>query len=299
MRRFRFIHAVLVAAGVLVSTDATTAPPPIRPMDVVTNHALHESARGIWQQVQAATSAVDPKPLNARVIVLDPGHGGENTGALGITGHFEKLATLELAYAVRAELESRHPGVQVLMTRYWDRPVGLHERTQWANEVQADLFLSLHYNAASHDRALGFETYFLAEETMAKTSERGVRRGQSASKEQKRAFRVLDRAREKSHRAARDQLRPAHEASKGFAAAIQGAMRQHVQSIDRGVKEANFAVLRGAQMPAVVIEAGFLTHSTEGKIVLSQKHRKSVVQAIADGVEAFDKTRPAMRADAR
>ena len=277
--------------------ETASAPPPLRTFDVVTHHCLAEAARGIRQQVVATTS-VDAKPLNARLIVLDPGHGGQNTGARGITGHFEKLATLELAYAVRAELEARHPGVRVLLTRYWDRPVGLHERTRWANEVGADLFLSLHYNAASHDRALGFETYFLSQVTMDQTVERGVRRGQDATKLQRRAFRTVDRARERSHVAARDKLRPAHEASKGLAESVQAAMRRHVQSVDRGVKEANFAVLRGAMMPAIVVEAGFLTHSTEGKVVLSGPHRASVVTAIVDGIEAFDHARPTLRAEA-
>ncbi len=228
--------------------------------------------------------------LRIDTIVIDPGHGGSNKGAIGVADVREKLLTMELAYQLRAAIEERYPDVRVLMTRYWDREVDLDARIQWANDVGADLFLSLHYNAATHDRALGYETYFLAEATMQETAEAGSRRRQDASKPQRRAFKFIDRARVRAHAAARDSLTSPHEQSKVLATLVQAELIKRLDSVNRGVKEANFAVLRGARMPAVVIESGFLTHPEEGVAVLTPTHRGAVVAALLAAIESFDQT---------
>jgi N-acetylmuramoyl-L-alanine amidase len=270
----------------MVATAAHAAPPPLRPLDIVTTHALCEGSRQVTRSTVAA--ATDVQALTIRTIVIDPGHGGENEGAIGVAQVREKLLTLELAYELRDALEARHPGVKVLLTRYWDRGVGLHDRTEWANRIDADLFLSLHYNAATHDRAIGYETYFLSDETMATTAEPGSRRKQEASKPQRKAFRGIDRARVKAHKDARKLLTPPHTASKSLADVTQKALAARLESANRGVKQANFAVLRGASMPAVVIESGFLTHPVEGQQVLGATHRKQVVEGLVSAIETFD-----------
>ena len=206
----------------------------------------------------------------------------------------EKYLTLHLAYALRDEIERRHPQVRVLLTRYWDRDVDLPMRIAWANDIGADVFLSLHYNAATHDRAIGYETYFLASDVLADTDARGERAGQPGTSQQKRARRLIDRARAQAQTAARAPLLAPHEHSQRLAATVQAQLALHlVDSPDRGVKSANFAVLRGALMPAVVIESGFLTHPAEGMRVLSDGHRRAVVLSIADALDRFEADSPA------
>lgn len=281
MKRAVAILSIGFVLSVGQSVDA--APPSLRPIDVETVYAFSEAARAVSRELEQPRAS----DLMIGTIVLDPGHGGSNEGALGVAEVEEKRLTLDLAYALREELERRHPQVTVLLTRYWDRDVSLPDRIGWANEVGADLFISLHYNAATHDRAIGFETYFLAADVLRAdgAAERPRRRGTAA---QRRAGRAIDTARFDGLRAARTPLLEPHEESQRLAAIVQGELvTQLDESVNRGVKAANFAVLRGALMPAVVVESGFLTHPVEGRAVLSPDHRRRVVAALASAIEKF------------
>lgn len=289
-RKMRYLPYFLTILLVAFAVEAGATPPVVRAPSAPMLHAISETTRGLQRELRQ----LDParKKLRTKIIVLDPGHGGRNLGAVGVANVREKLITLDLAYELRDAIEAKYPDVTVLLTRYWDRGVGLNERTDWANANGAELFLSLHYNAAGHDRAIGHETFFLSEETMAATAERGNRAGQNSSPSQRRAGRLMDRARERAHLKARKLLEPAHKQSIALAAIVQGELTKRLDSMDRGVRQANFAVLRGAKMPAVVIESGFLTHPVEGRAVLRRPHRDAVVAAILAAIEAYDATRP-------
>lgn len=278
----------MALAMICIASRAQAAPPLLRPVDVPTIYQLAEGARAVAREQTGDVEVEDP--LNLKVIVIDPGHGGENDGAVGVAGVHEKILTLELAYELRDAIEARHPDATVLLTRYWDRDVDLDARTRWANDIGADLFVSLHYNAATHDRAVGYETYFLSEEVMATTSEAGDRWKQPTSKTAKRAGRLLDKARVKAHNTAREPLVEPFEHSKHLAALVQAELAERLETPNRGVKQANFAVLRGALMPAVVVESGFLTHPAEGTDVLTRRHRAQIVEALIEAIDAFDDT---------
>jgi N-acetylmuramoyl-L-alanine amidase len=268
----------------MVSVDAAAGPPMVRPIDIPTLYGLAEGARYVDRETQPRKAS--DQPLKTRTIVIDPGHGGDNDGAVGVASIEEKHLTLELAYAVRDALEERHPEVRVLLTRYWDREVDLYERTRWANEIGADLFLSLHYNAATHNRAVGYETYFLTETKLQDATFEP--RHQKGTKVQRRAWRAMDRARSEATTAARVPLREPHQKSKVLAAQVQQELAGRLTTPDRGVKQANFAVLRGALMPAIVVESGFLTHPEEGVDVLTAEHRQKIVEALVTAIETFD-----------
>lgn len=274
---------ILGFCAAMVSADATAGPPLVRPIDLPTLHGLAEGARRVDRHTNPQQPA--DEPLTVRTIVLDPGHGGDNEGAVGVAHVEEKRLTLELAYALRDAIEAQHPEVNVLLTRYWDRDVDLYERTRWANEIGADLFVSLHYNAATHDRAVGYETYFLTDTVIADAV--FTPRHQKGTKAQRRAWGAMDRARAKATTAARLPLREPHERSKVLAADVQQQLSERLETPNRGVKQANFAVLRGALMPAIVVESGFLTHPEEGVAVLTQAHRQKIVDALLTAIETF------------
>ena len=251
------------------------------------------------EQVQKTVAPKHPvlSLSHIRTIVIDPGHGGENQGAIGCAQVHEKFLTMELAYLLRDELRARYPGTKVVMTRYWDRSMKLNERMHRANLAGADLFLSLHFNAATHGRATGVETYFLTTEqalsagapaqskALASTATGGVI-GMAKKAPQGPEQRVHQDAK---HLDALQQTRlKQHRLSGELAQVIQSRLIERTGAEDRGVKQANFGVLRGALMPAVVIEAGFLTHPEEGQEVVKDTYHEHVVQGLMEAVEAFD-----------
>ena len=290
----------------LMATPAVAHPGSLWGIDLSSVVALRDQARMIAHvdRAEAPEPGADevlseglPGQLDhIQTIVIDPGHGGENSGATGIAGVAEKYLNLELAYQLREELQDTYPRLRVVMTRYWDATVSHQERVHMANLAGADLFISLHYNAAPHDRALGFETYFLQPEQVTPgqqptsgqllaTTDPGIS-GLEAPISDLATFgvegemlRLIERDLLLAHQ---------HDLSGYLAESIQQRFSEQIDSIDRGVKQANFAVLRGAHMPAALVEAGFLTHPEEGLEVFTPEHRSRVTQALVGAVESFD-----------
>ncbi len=268
-----------------------------RGLDVNTVVALRDQARAMALAEREAESgqAQGATLTKLRTIVLDPGHGGENQGALGVAEVHEKFLTLALAYQLRDTLQARYPGVRVVLTRYWDRELGLSERVHVANRAGADLFISLHYNSATHQRAVGVETYFLAADAVTPGAEapQGAPLA-SASMKTTGLPEPSDLPRHGTHNDAmlvmqRDLDRQAqHRASGALAEIVQRQLIGQLQAIDRGVKQANFGVLRGALMPAVVVEAGFVSHPREGKALTREQHRAKTVEALMSAIIEFD-----------
>jgi N-acetylmuramoyl-L-alanine amidase len=288
---------MLTALVVLATASTAAAFPPgtVTGIDLPTVLTLDERARGFAFQLEDKPGAT--KSLEkVRTIVIDPGHGGENSGALGVAHVKEKYLTLELAYQLRDQIHAKYPDAKVILTRYWDTDMSLTERVHFANLMGADLFMSLHYNAAVHQRAVGFETYFLlANEATPgqdeKTGEpiataKNVVTGLEAPISAKMEGTFNDSLLELKRDLNRERQ---HKESGLLAQTIQNNLAQRLDSTNRGVKQANFGVLRGALMPAVVVEAGFLTHPKEGKSVVEESHRARIVEALVTSVEDFDK----------
>ena len=314
-----FTLLMLCAAGAMTPAPIAAHPPTLRGIDVATVLTMRDQARVAAVQLAHEggedSAAVLPALSSIKTIVIDPGHGGENQGAIGTAHVHEKFLTLDLAFALRDQLQERYPTARVILTRYWDKSMTLSERITLANEEGADLFLSLHYNAAVHNKATGVETYFLTTEqaipdgapkkgeplASAVPTTTGVESGGVTS------VASHDTAREASESApTKDAQKPGtynddlltlqrdlararqHERSGLFAELVQEHLVANTSSLNRGVKQANFGVLRGALMPAVVVEAGFVTHPREGKDVLEEEHRQSVVDALMQAIIDFD-----------
>ncbi|RMG93202.1 MAG: N-acetylmuramoyl-L-alanine amidase [Candidatus Dadabacteria bacterium] len=218
-------------------------------------------------------------------VVIDPGHGGKDPGALGPGGLKEKDVTLAIARELASLLRERE-GWEVRLTRDRDVYLSLEERTARANAFGADLFLSIHANASPSRRARGIETYYLSP-----SSDRAARR--LAALENR--GREEDLA-EMEHILADVVLSAKVEDSRRLARAVQEALVDELaRSVgpvrDLGVKQGPFYVLTGAVMPAVLVETSFITHPEESRRLRDPAFRKRVAQALAKGVEAFARGR--------
>ncbi len=215
------------------------------------------------------------------LIVVDPGHGGIDPGAVGKRGLYEKDVNLAVAKYLRHMIRDSLK-VNVKMTREKDMYLSLKERTNIANRNSADLFVSVHCNASKKKvKMSGFETYFLSE---ARTNE-------------ERAVAALENAALRF-----DDVEPSDDISyilydlaqseflkesNAFAECIQGSAEKLLPIASRGVKQADFYVLRGAFMPAVLIECAFISTVAEEKLLRSDSFRKKLAYCIFRGIRDF------------
>src|SRR5437764_192974 len=214
-----------------------------------------------------------------RTIVIDPGHGGKEVGAIGPGGLMEKDATLticrKLADALEAKLHAR-----VVLTRGDDSVVSLDQRTALANQNHADLFLSVHMNAAVVKGAKGSETYFLSLEASDELARRAAETenaaGQPAQASNDLKLILWDLAQNQYLKE-----------SNLFALRIQEEMNRIHGIANRGVKQAPFKVLVGATMPAALVEVAFITNPAEESKIKSEEFQKTVVDALTTAVERY------------
>lgn len=235
-------------------------------------------------------------------VVIDPGHGGSDTGATfsnGVIQIAEKDVTLVLARQVAAELKAL--GVDATLTRREDQELTLGSRTELANRMGADIFLSIHMNSVRHGHggrggqrgsAEGFETYILNNATDASSRRLAHLENTVISREGIQTPQQGDVA-----LILRDLRLDANLAeSKRLACSIQNglvtrapalASSAHDKRRNRGVKQALFHVLLGAEMPSVLVEAGFLSSPTDRSLVLSVEGRKAMASSIARSIERY------------
>jgi N-acetylmuramoyl-L-alanine amidase len=231
----------------------------------------------LFNLVHAAPKLRTTSPF---VVVLDPGHGGEDTGALHrfkSKSIFEKDITLALAKQTFQEL--RRMGIAAILTRYEDASLSLDERTEIANKAKAALFVSIHVNSSQDTHSSGAETYIFK----ATTNE--------ASR------RLADLENGKSHRVAKvggpnivelimDDLATTanYGASIRLAQQIQKYATQSAKTRNRGTKEALFYVLMKTQMPGVLFEPGFLNNPAELKKLRDPAYQKAIARGLALGI---------------
>jgi N-acetylmuramoyl-L-alanine amidase len=231
----------------------------------------------------AAPRAPAPAPVErggTRVVVIDPGHGGAEVGAKGPGGTLEKDVTLMIARKLRAALSGL--GYQVFLTRDRDQELALDDRTAFANNYKAVLFISIHANASRAREARGSEVYFLSYQSSDEESRRlamveGGELPQSGGGGRSELALILW-----------DMAQAEHlEDSSALASRIQEEMAEVTGSQGRGVKQAPFRVLVGAAMPAVLVEVAFISNADEEKLLTSEPYQNKVVGALTRGVARY------------
>jgi N-acetylmuramoyl-L-alanine amidase len=215
-----------------------------------------------------------------RTVVLDPGHGGRDPGALGPHGLREKDVTLRLARALRPRLVAR--GFRVVMTRDGDRTLSLEERTALAEGVGGDVFVSLHANASRKRSARGVETYYL-DKSHTRHSQRVAARENGVP-----AHRLDDLQRIVAQlRVSEVSVHSARLAEAVHREVIAGVRGTHGSVDDLGVKRGPFYVLFLSNMPSILLEVGFLTNGAEARRLRSNFYIEVLAEHISRGLSAY------------
>jgi N-acetylmuramoyl-L-alanine amidase len=223
-------------------------------------------ARGrLWVTKLDVDKVIDPvlrggrtaQPLRVRVVVLDAGHGGNDRGARSASGRMEKELTLDLTRRAAKHLEAA--GLQVKLTRTRDVAVTLERRVEIAAAARPDLFVSLHFNAASSASASGIETYCLPP----------VGASSAAAREHGNSFDAQN---------------------VWLAHCIQKSAIEATGATDRGVRRARFYLLRQMRCPAVLFEGGFLSNPREAAQLEQAAHREKLARAVAEGILMYKRS---------
>src|SRR6266540_4800213 len=218
--------------------------------------SFHQEKRTPVYRESKATQPQTSKPF--AVVVLDPGHGGEDSGAM-CGGVMEKELTLDVARRVDRLLDSE--GVATLMTRLGDSYVSLADRAAFGNRVKESIFISIHFNEDNKPVASGVETYYAANQ---------INSGSTFGLWQPFFSRTPS-----------NSPKPESQSLAGF---IQEALVARTRSVDRGTQAKQFFVIANVTSPAVLIEGGFITNQDELSKLASEEYRDQLAAAIADGI---------------
>jgi len=222
-----------------------------------------------------------------RTLVLDAGHGGHDSGAVGPNGLMEKELVLDVTKRVSRLLEDKL-GVKVLLSRDGDHFVTLRDRTSYANRERADLFVSIHANAHRVVASEGVETYFLSSEATDNASRQVAALENSVVQLEKpsagRAASRSDVVKAMLWDLAQSEFQ--WESSR-LAETVLDSMTQSLKIPNRGVKQAGFYVLGGAAMPAILIEIGFVSNPKEERRLKESRYRDEIARAILAGLSEY------------
>ncbi|MDE2142320.1 MAG: N-acetylmuramoyl-L-alanine amidase [Elusimicrobia bacterium] len=270
-------------AGVPDVAEGETKPAaPSHPEEEAPAQAVAVSSPASVAAASKKTPPPPPAPPRRRIIVVDAGHGGKDPGATGTRGTKEKDITLAAALELAKVLRERGD-FDVVLTRTDDTFVPLSDRSKKANDLNADLFVSLHCNAASNHREKGYEVYSVSETASDPEAERlaaaenaaleleGKKPGDEAAKQILLAMTKTEMINE----------------SAPFAALVEREVGRHVDVSDRGQKQAGFYVLRGTHAPAILVEMAFVSNPKDEAELGSRRFRRKMAEGVAAGIADY------------
>jgi N-acetylmuramoyl-L-alanine amidase len=229
----------------------------------------------------AFVKKISPVPKNFR-IVIDPGHGGDDDGAVGLYGIKEKDIALNIAKKTRKELQNA--GYKALLTRGVDQQLTLTDRSELANQLKADLFVSIHVNSISNFRSdvSGIETFYLNNDVLCNDTNSGFI-SVSSELENQNKYKDLQKI-------VRTFFRNNNDKSKKLALGIQNKLIQFLNKkkfnvVDRGIKKSIFRLLLRSSVPAALVEVGFITNEKEIKHLSSDYYQNFIAKGICKGIQ--------------
>jgi N-acetylmuramoyl-L-alanine amidase len=220
-----------------------------------------------------------------KVVVIDPGHGGDDPGAIGPRGLKEKDITLDIAKRLKRILERKY-NLIVFLTRETDRYISLEDRTRFANKKGADVFISIHVNASRKRNTRGIETYLLNwtndEEALRVAARENAISIEKMRKSQTELGMILTSLERESKRD--ESLRLAYYIHQNL---LREVTRSYRGIKDLGVKQALFYVLVGAEMPSVLVEVGFISNPKDERLLRNRTFRQKTANSIAKGIYRY------------
>ena len=215
-------------------------------------------------------------------IVIDPGHGGHDTGTIGPHGRMEKDLCLDVALRLGRLIQQKLPGAEVIYTRKDDTFVPLEERTAIANKAKADLFISIHANSSRDPKARGIETYYLNFATSPESMEVAARENADSQESLHDLQDLIKKI------ARNDKI----EESKELATDVQDTLAERLQLVsrrerNRGVKKAPFVVLIGANMPSVLSEISFVSNPADERLLRRASQRQRIADGLYRGIATY------------
>jgi N-acetylmuramoyl-L-alanine amidase len=236
-----------------------------------------------WQPARPLKPEPASRQASPPTIVIDPGHGGKDPGAIGPRGLREKTVVLRVAKALRQLIHKHLPRYRVIMTRETDVFVPLTERTKLANDNRAEVFLSIHANASKRRRVRGIETWYFSFEAKTERAQHIAARENNMSSNQ---FSELERILRDLHET--DRINQSALLAGTTQKALVDSLSEHGQTIpDRGVDGAPFIVLLRTEMPSILVEIGFLTNKTAAVRLRRPSYQHALARGIFQGLYTF------------
>ena len=222
------------------------------------------------------------KPGEGLLIVLDPGHGGKDPGALGRRGTREKDIVLKISKQLKAMIKKELGGAKVLMTREKDVFIELEDRAEFANKKNADLFVSIHVNSHPKRSVKGLELYHFGEASDPRSLEVAARENGTPLEKNGPAWQFIlaDKLNDKKIEESQDLAWTTKKS-------LVGHLKKHYKVKDHGVKTAPFFVLRMTTMPSILAEIAFVSNPTEEKLLKSKTYQRRVAEGILEGIKAY------------
>ena len=270
----------------VVASSTPTVEPSVKTTPAVTSTASTPTEAPIVASSKASSKKGQKRD---KTIVIDAGHGGKDAGAIGYKQRMEKNLVLDMALQLGKELKSR--GYKVYYTRQKDEFINLRDRTKVANDKNADLFLSLHANAAPNEAKKlsmkGLETFFLSPDRSERSKNVAALENQSDMEEMdfysKETFlNVFNR----------EKIVLSNKVAIDVQSSMLKSVRKKFSVEDGGVREAPFWVLVGATMPSVLIELGYISNPEECDNMFNPQYQKHLVDGISDGIDQYYTNNP-------
>jgi N-acetylmuramoyl-L-alanine amidase len=281
------LASALPAAGAAASTRTITAVGPATPLapaaDTAGSPGVQTAALRPPAPAGRTRAAQNGPPQDHPLVIIDPGHGGDDSGTEVGAPLLEKNLALEISLQLKGALERR--GLRVLLTRTGDYFLTLHERTAMADREGADLFISIHLNSSPDTTTAGIETYYLNNTTdratirLAEIENAAGGAGYGASQEADLNYILSDMRQQYK---ANESAALASMIESRAAADVDSSTGLQVNAL--GAKRGPFYVLVGARMPAVLVECGFLSNPTEAQRLASARYQEALATGIAEAV---------------
>lgn len=258
-------------------------------LDLVEKGIVPKSEMIPMQVSPAESSRAVVKAEEKFVVVIDPGHGGTDTGAIGPKGTKEKNITLSLSKQLADQISRELPNTKVYLTRTFDKTLTLDDRVNFANTKNADFFISIHANASNSKKQHGIQTYFLNNASDDASARLAAQENKNSGKNLSDLDKIISTmVQNASTVESREFGRVVHKSL------VSGLSRNYSGVVDQKLRSALFYVLVGVKCPSILVETSYISNPKEENLLKNKKYQAEIANSVADGVEQYIKNRKSM-----